>query len=67
MERVESENPQIKNISNVSNDYDIFSKLAIKMYHTSSSPIDTYIRNRTRVVITRKVIAELRMLSEIDF
>lgn len=67
MERVETDSPQLRKISNIPDDYDIFSRFAIKMYKNSSSPVDTYIRNRARVIITRKVIKELRQLSEIDF
>jgi radical SAM superfamily enzyme YgiQ (UPF0313 family) len=48
-------------------DYDIFSKFAIKAFRDCSSMMDGYIRNRARVIITRKVIKELRALSEIDF
>ena len=43
------------------------SKLAIKLYKNHNSETDTYIRNRSRVIITRKVIKELKALSEIDF
>jgi hypothetical protein len=48
-------------------DYDIFSRFAIKAFRNCSSMMDCYIRNRARVIITRKVIKELRALSEIDF
>jgi len=48
-------------------DYDIFSRLAIKAFRKSGSCIDGYIRNRARVIITRKVIKELKALSTIDF
>ena len=67
MERVETDSPQLRKISNIPDDYDIFSKFAIKMYKNSSSPVDMYIRNRARVIITRKVIKKIRQLSEIDF
>jgi hypothetical protein len=67
MERVETDSPQLRKISNIPDDYDIFSRLAIKLYKNSSSQVDMYIRNRARVIITRKVIKELRQLSEIDF
>lgn len=67
IERVESEKPQLREISNREDDYDIFQRLAIYLYKNSSSDVDTYIRNRTRVIITRKVIKELKELSKIDF
>lgn len=67
MERIENEDIQLRSISWDGCDYDIFSKLAIKLYKNHTSKLDTYIRNRSRVIITRKVIKELRSLSEIDF
>lgn len=67
MERVESENPQLSSISSITNDYDIFWKIALKLHKNSSNQMDVYIRNRARVVITRKVIKELKALSLIDF
>lgn len=67
MERVECENPQLSSISCRTNDYDIFGKIALKLHKDSSNPIDVYIRNRARVVITRKVIKELKVLKEVDF
>ena len=39
MERVETDSPQLRKISNIPDDYDIFSKFAIKMYKNSSSPV----------------------------
>jgi CPA1 family monovalent cation:H+ antiporter len=67
MERIENEDIQLRSISGDGCDYDIFSKLAIKLYKNHTSKLDTYIRNRSRVIITRKVIKELRSLAEIDF
>lgn len=67
MERIENEDIQLRSISWEGCDYDIFSKLAIKLYKNHTSTLDTYIRNRSRVIITRKVIKELKDLSEIDF
>ena len=37
------------------------------MYKKKSTDVDAYIRNRARLIITRKVIKELRALNEIDF
>lgn len=67
MERIENEDIQLRSISGDGCDYDIFSRLAIKLYKNHTSNLDTYIRNRSRVIITRKVIKELRSLAEIDF
>ncbi len=67
IERLEHEDIQLRSISWEGCDYDIFSKLAIKLYKNHNSETDTYIRNRSRVIITRKVIKELKALAEIDF
>ncbi len=67
MERIEHDNSQLRKISNKSNDYDIFSKFVVSIYKRNSTDLDAYIRNRTRVIITRKVIKELRVLSKTDF
>lgn len=67
MERIEHDNSQLRKISANDNDYDIFSKFIIWIYKRTSTDLDAYIRNRTRVIITRKVIKELRVLAEIDF
>ena len=48
-------------------DYDFFSRCAIRSFKDSTSVVDMYIRNRARVIITRKVIKELKALSEIEF
>lgn len=67
MERIENESPQLRKFTKGDMDYDIFSKFAIKTFRNYSSVMDSYIRNRARVIITRKVIKELRALSLIDF
>ena len=67
MERIEHDNSQLRKISSMDNDYDIFSNFIISIYKRNSTDLDAYIRNRTRVIITRKVIKELRVLAEIDF
>jgi monovalent cation:H+ antiporter, CPA1 family len=67
MERIENENPQLRKFCKGDMDYDIFSRLAIKAFRKSGSCIDGYIRNRARVIITRKVIKELKALSTIEF
>ena len=67
MERIEHDNSQLRKISNKSNDYDIFSNITNSLYKKNSTDLDAYIRNRTRVIITGKVIKELKLLAEIDF
>ena len=67
MERIENENPQLRKFSNGDMDYDFFSRCAIRAFKDSTSVVDMYIRNRARVIITRKVIKELKALSAIEF
>jgi hypothetical protein len=67
MERVEHDDSQLRKISKKENDYDIFTRFFVSLYKNKSTDLDAYIRNRARVIITRKVIKELRLLSEIDF
>ncbi len=66
IERLEKSNEQLRKISNMENDYDIFSRFVFSFYKKRSTELDSYIRNRTRVIITRKVIKELRLLWETE-
>ncbi|MCP4523442.1 MAG: sodium:proton antiporter [Candidatus Gracilibacteria bacterium] len=67
MERVENESPQLRKFSNETMGYDFFSRLALGKFRRESTDVDAYIRNRARVIITRKVIKELKSLSSIEF
>lgn len=67
VEKLEYTDSQFKAISSINDDYDIFSKFVNHLFKVKSTKLDSYIRNRSRVIITRKVIKELRSLSEIDF
>lgn len=67
MERIEHDDSQLRKISKKTNDYDVFSRFFVNIYKNKSTDLDAYIRNRARVIITRKVIKELKWLSEIDF
>ncbi len=67
MERVEHDDSQLRKISKKWNDYDIFTRFFVGLYKNKSTDLDAYIRNRARVIITRKVIKELKLLWEIDF
>ncbi len=46
---------------------DIFEKIMNYLRPMEEDHINRYIRNRTRVIITRKVLKELKLLSQIDF
>ncbi len=67
IEKVDHNHNQLNKISDKWNDYDIFSNFFLNAYEKKSTHVDSYIRNRTRLIITRKVIKELRLLEEIDF
>ncbi len=54
-------------IDNKEESYDIFEKFRNYFRHKAEDHISKYIRNRTRVIITRRVIKELNLLLEIDF
>lgn len=67
MDRIECWYSQIRKISWQKSDYDFFVSMFFKFYKNFDNPVNVYIRNRARAVITSKVIKELRQLSEIDF
>lgn len=65
IERIETNQAQIKTLEE-KNMYDIYEKIALK-FQKEYTYIDEYIRNRAKLIITRKVIKELHELKEIDF
>jgi len=67
IERIENDYSQLKYISDRKGDYDFLSRFIISIFKRKSTQLDAYIRNRARVIITRKVIKELRVLKEIEF
>ncbi|MDD3646216.1 MAG: cation:proton antiporter [Candidatus Gracilibacteria bacterium] len=68
VERLEAGKPQLnKSTDDTPNDYDIFERFINKIRAKEDDPINRYVRNRTRVIITRKVIKELKELMDIDF
>lgn len=67
IERIETGAPQLKSVSELPSDSDIFQKCLSKVSKTPSEYADVYMRNRARVIITRKVIKELEILRDIDF
>ncbi len=68
VERLESWKPQLNRaVDDTPNDYDIFEKFVNKIRAKNDDHINRYVRNRTRVIITRKVIKELNELMSIDF
>ena len=64
--RLENWSSQIKNIQE-KNSYDFFEKAVRTLSPSKVSILDKYIRNRTKVVVTNKVIRELTKIKEIDF
>lgn len=67
-ERLELSKSQLSwNVSDSNYDYDIFETCANKLRFQENTVLDRYVRNRTRSIITRKVIKELKELREIDF
>lgn len=67
IERIEWGKPQLKIIADEKIKDDFFQKITKFFYRDSESYINKYIRNRAKVIITRKVIKELEQLSKIDF
>ncbi|NUJ97699.1 sodium:proton antiporter [Candidatus Gracilibacteria bacterium] len=67
VERLEAGEPQLKDIAEIPQEYDIFQKALKRISHNSLDFTDMYIKNRTKVVITRKVIKELEQLRSINF
>lgn len=68
IERLEAWKPQLsKDIDDTPNDFDIFELFVNNFRSKDDDPINKYVRNRTRVIITRKVIKELSELENIDF
>jgi hypothetical protein len=66
IERLESGKPQLKNIADDKISGDVFQNF-LSFFRTETTFVDKYIRNRTKAIITRKVIKELKSLSLIDF
>ena len=66
MEKIELEEANLIDISDDKYNYDIFAKSVIKLFKNHSSTSDTYIRNRTKVIITRKTVDELKELASMD-
>ena len=54
-------------VNDLEETYDIFEKFRNHFRVKAEDHINRYIRNRTRVIITRKVIKELKLLLEIEF
>lgn len=66
IERLESGKPQLKNIADDKIENDIFQKF-LKFFRKDTTFVDKYVRNRSKAIITRKVMKELKSLSQIDF
>ncbi|MDD5769390.1 MAG: sodium:proton antiporter [Candidatus Gracilibacteria bacterium] len=67
IERLEGGKPQLKDIVGEKTQYDIFQKIVNYFSGYENTFIDNYVINRTKAIITRKVIKELKHLSTIDF
>lgn len=67
IERLESGKPQLKDIAEDIIEDDFFQKIVNFFTNEKHTFIDTYITNRSKAIITRKVIKELKTLSNIDF
>ena len=57
---------QLRKVNKGQNDYDIFQRVALWAYKEKTSPADIFIRNRARIIIIKRVIAELEELSRYD-
>lgn len=67
IERLENWRTQLKINASEKSDKDIFERFYDYIIWDKISFVDEYIINRTKVIITRKVIKELNELSKIDF
>lgn len=67
IERLEIWKTQLKTNVLEKNDKDIFQRFYNHIIWNKNSFIDEYVINRTKVIITRKVIKELKELSKLDF
>jgi len=67
IERLEAGKPQLKDIAEDVVEKDIFQKIVSFFSPKNDTFVDSYITNRTKAIITRKVIKELKNLSNIDF
>ncbi len=67
IERLETWKPQLKEIEKEKIQRDFFEKLVDFFSLKTNTYKDKYSINRAKAVITRKVIKELKILSEIDF
>lgn len=67
IERVEQGKTQIKWENETRSEEDIFEKFVALFRKDKEDFTDRYMRARTRVIITRKVVKEMRNLQKIDF
>lgn len=67
IERLESGKPQLKEFADDKIEPDFFQKLMSTFVSHNRSFVDDYVINRTKTIITRKVIKELKKLAEVDF
>ena len=67
IEMIKEDSCEFEKIRDSQYNYNIFSRLSIWLYKDFDSVVNVYIRNRAKLIITRKVIKELRELEKIDF
>lgn len=65
-DRLECGHNQIKNLKE-KNQYDFFEKFVRSLSFKSDTIFDKYVRNRTKIIVTNKVIRELDKLKVMDF
>lgn len=65
-DRLECGQNQIKNLKE-KNQYDFFEKFVRSLSFKRDTIFDKYVRNRTKIIVTNKVVRELNSLKEIDF
>ncbi len=66
IDRLSTGKGQLRKVNKWENDYDIFQRIALWAYSEKTSPADIFIRNRARIIIIKRVIAELDELSRYD-
>lgn len=67
IERLEASKPQLKDIAEEKIQLDLFQRLVEFFSNYERTFVDDYVVNRTKAIITRKVIKELKIVSEINF
>lgn len=67
IERIEQWKNQLRDHSDIKHELNIFERLLVMIWWDCDDFTDAYMRSRTRVIITRKVVKELKQLQKIEF